>query len=171
MKETTAEVWIGPDQSQGWYSTKGGINPNHLMLLRENDSPAWLLMPGNFQDTNASIRGPYPVWVPTKRALEDALLMFAILCAELPSIRRMFEERSGTTEKDQVNLVALFPDGVPEALYLECKAHLQRFHVVISANQRSLAIDNCSAMADYTGLNMDVRITAPEFSREPLRGV
>ena len=164
MKETTAEIWIAPDQSKGWYSTNGGLNPTHLMLLRENDYPAWLLLPGNLHDSNVELKGPHPVWVPTRRALEDALLMFAVIKLEIPSVCEMFEQLGGARKRDQLNLDSLFLDGVPETLYQECKTQLQNLHVVISANDRSLARGNCSAMASYTGLNMDVRLTAPEFS-------
>lgn len=164
MKETTAEIWIGPDQSKGWYSTNGGLNPTHLMLLRENDYPAWLLLPGNLHDSNVELKGPHPVWVPTRRALEDALLMFAVIKLEILSVCEMFEQLGVPLERDQLNLNALFPDGVHETLYQECKTQLRNLHVVISANEGSLARGNCSAMVAYTGLNIDVRLSVPEFS-------
>lgn len=169
MRETTAEIWIGPDQSNGWYSTNGGLNPSHLMLLRENDSPAWLLLPGNLHDTNVEIGGPHPVWVPSRRALEDALLMFAVMKLEIPRVCEIFEQLGGSTDRDQLNLGNLFPDGVPETLYQECRTQLQNLHVVISANERSLARGDCSAMTSYTGLNVDVRLTVSEFSRKSSR--
>ena len=91
MRETTAEIWIGPAQSSEFMGTQGGINATYLLLLRENSRPAWMLMPGNLYDSKPPVLSKPKVWVPTgNHPTEDALLMFAILGAKNHSVKAVF---------------------------------------------------------------------------------
>ena len=158
MRETTAEIWIGPDQSNGWIGTQGGINATHLLLLRENSRPAWLLLPGNLYDTRPPKFGPAIAWVPTPRnPVQDALLQFSVMGARVPEIRDLFDQFDKSRSKARIDLADKFPEGVPAELYLSMKQHLVGWHVVVSVGSGSLANEDLDQLTEYQGLNLDIR--------------
>jgi hypothetical protein len=68
MATITASVLIGTA-----HRYHGGINPTHLLLLSENDRPAWQLTPLHTSE-------PKTVWIPTvENMLDDGLLMVGML--------------------------------------------------------------------------------------------
>ena len=158
MRETTAEIWIGSDQSNGWMGTQGGINATHLMLLRENSRPAWLLLPGNLYDSRPPSIGPAKVWVPTPRnPVQDALLLFSVMGARVPEIRAVLNEFEKSRSRSRIDLAAKFPGGVPSEVYSAVKRHLVGWHVVLSVGAQSLANKDLDQLTEYHGLNIDVR--------------
>ena len=160
MRETTAEIWIGEDQSTDWMGTKGGINARYLMLLRENSRPAWMLLPGNLYDTKPPIIGSPKVWNPTiENPIHDALLFFAVMGAKVPEVRAVFNEFEKSRSKSRIDLAAKFPRGVPKQIYSASQRHLNGWHVVVSAGSYSLASRNLDALSLYPGLNIEVRST------------
>ena len=160
MRETTAEIWIGGDQSSDWMGTMGGINPTYLMLLRENSRPAWMLLPGNLYDTNPPILGSPKVWNPTiENPIHDALPLFAVMGAKVPEIRAVFNEFEKSRSKNHLDLEAKFPRGVPKQIYAASQRHLNGWHVIVSAGSYSLANRNLDALSLYPGLNIEVRTT------------
>jgi hypothetical protein len=160
MRETTAEIWIGPDQSTSFMGSSGGINATHLMLLRENSRPAWMLLPGNLYDTKPPTIGPAKVWVPTpKRPLEDALLLFAVMGAKVPEVRAVFNEFEKSRGKSRLDLAEKFPRGVPKQVYEASRRHLNGWHIVVSVGNYSLACADLESLKRYSQLNIEVRET------------
>lgn len=160
MRETTAEIWIGRDQSTDWAGTKGGINATHLLLLRENSRPAWMLLPGNLYDSNPPSIKSSKVWIPTQEnPIQDALLLFAFLGAKVPEIRAVFNEFEKSRVKSRIDLPAKFPRGVPKSIYTASQRHLKGWHVVISAGSYSLAFRDLEVLSKYSGLNIEIRVT------------
>ena len=160
MRETTAEIWIGPAQSSEFMGTQGGINATHLLLLRENSRPAWMLMPGNLYDSKPPVLSKPKVWVPTgNHPTEDALLMFAILGAKNHSVKAVFEEFEKSCTRNRLDLDDLFGKGVPKEVYAACQRHLADWHVVISVGSYSLAKRDLSALKKYKHLDIEVRET------------
>lgn len=161
MRETTAEIWIGPDQSSDWMGTQGGINATHLLLLRENSQPAWMLLPGNLYDAKPPTIGPAKVWVPTpKTPIQDALLLFAVMGAKVPEVRAILNEFEKSRSKSRLDLAEKFPRGVPKQIHDACRRHLNGWHVVISAGDYSIAAADLNELQNYRGLRTEVRLTS-----------
>ena len=166
MRETTAEIWIGPDQSAERLGTQGGINATHLLLLRENSRPAWMLLPGNLYDTKPPTLGPAKVWVPTpKTPVQDALLLFAVMGAKVPEVRAVLNEFEKSRGKSRLDLSERFPRGVPKQVHDACRRHLSGWRVVISVGDYSLATRDLASTVEYTGLTAEIRVTARSGSR------
>ena len=160
MRETTAEIWIGKDQSTDWMGTQGGINASHLLLLRENSRPAWMLLPGNLYDSEPPLIKSSKVWNPTlENPVQDALLLFAVLGAKVPEVRAVFNEFEKSRVKSRIDLGAKFPRGVPKSVYRSSQRHLKGWHVIVSAGSYSLAFRDLEALSQYSGLNVEVRVT------------
>lgn len=160
MRETTAEIWIGPDQSSDWMGTQGGINATHLMLLRENSRPAWMLLPGNLYDAKPPTIGPAKVWVPTaKNPIQDALLLFAVMGAKVPEVRAVLNEFEKSRSKARLDLDDKFPRGLPKQVYEACQRHLKGWQVVVSVGSYSLARADLESLKRYSQLNVEVRET------------
>ena len=160
MKETTAEIWIGHAQGSEFMGTQGGINATHLLLLRENSRPSWMLMPGNLYDSHSPELGKPKVWVPTaNHPTEDALLMFAILGAKNRSVKAVFEEFEKSRTRNRLDLDDLFAKGVPKEVYAACQRHLSDWHVVVSVGSYSLAKRDLSALKKYKHLDIEIRET------------
>jgi hypothetical protein len=162
MHETTAEIWIGHDQSSEWMGTQGGINPTHLMLLRENSRPAWMLLPGNLYATKPPTIGPAKVWVPTaKNPIQDALLLFAVMGAKVPEVRAVLNEFEKSRTKNRLDLDDKFPRGLPKQVYEANQRHLKGWHVIVSVGNYSLARADLGTLRKYSYLNVEVRETRP----------
>jgi len=160
MRETTAEIWIGEDQSSDWIGTQGGINATHLLLLRENSRPAWMLLPGNLYDSKPPLIKPSKVWNPTlENPIQDALLLFAVLGAKVPEVRAVFNEYEQSRSKSRIDLSAKFPRGVPKSIYAANQRHLKGWQVIVSAGSYSLASRDLDALSMYSGINCEVRVT------------
>ena len=160
MRETTAEIWIGKDQSTDWMGTQGGINASHLLLLRENSRPAWMLLPGNLYDSEPPLIKSSKVWNPTlENPVQDALLLFAVLGAKVPEVRAVFNEFEKSRVKSRIDLGAKFPRGVPKSVYRASQRHLKGWHVIVSAGSYSLAYRDLESLSQYSGLNVEVRVT------------
>lgn len=160
MRETTAEIWIGTAQGSDFMGTQGGINATHLLLLRENSRPAWMLMPGNLYDSKPPVLGKPKVWVPTaNHPTEDALLMFAILGAKNLSVKAVFEEFEKSRTQNRLDLDDLFGKGLPKEVYAACQRHLANWHVVVSVGSYSLAKRDLSALKKYKKLDIEIRET------------
>lgn len=160
MRETTAEIWIGRDQSSEWMGTQGGINASHLLLLRENSRPAWMLLPGNLYDAKPPTIGPAKVWVPTpKTPIQDALLLFAVMGAKVPEVRAVLNEFEKSRSKSRLDLAEKFPRGVPKQVHDACRRHLNGWQVVVSVGAYSLASTDLEALSSYGGLNLEIRTT------------
>ena len=160
MRETTAEIWIGEDQSSDWIGTQGGINATHLLLLRENSRPAWMLLPGNLYDSKPPLIKPAKVWHPTlENPIQDALLLFGVAGAKVPEIRAVFNEFEKSRTKSRIDLPARFPRGVPKSVYAASQRHLRGWHVIVSAGNYSLASRDLDALSLYSGLHVEVRVT------------
>jgi len=160
MRETTAEIWIGQAQNSEFMGTQGGINATHLLLLRENSRPAWMLMPGNLYDSKPPVPSKPKVWVPTgNHPTEDALLMFAILGAKNRSVKAVFEEFEKSRTRNRLNLDDLFSKGVPKEVYAACQRHLSDWHVIVSVGSYSLAKRDLSALKKYKHLDIEIRET------------
>jgi hypothetical protein len=160
MRETTAEIWIGEDQSTDWMGTQGGINASHLLLLRENSRPAWMLLPGNLYDSEPPLIKSSKVWNPTlENPVQDALLLFAVLGAKVPEVRAVFNEFEKSRVKSRIDLGAKFPRGVPKSVYRASQRHLKGWHVIVSAGSYSLAYRDLESLSQYSGLNVEVRVT------------
>ena len=164
MRETTAEIWIGEDQSSDWVGTQGGINATHLMLLRENSRPAWMLLPGNLYDSNPPLIKPSKVWNPTlENPIQDALLLFAVLGAKIPEVRAVFNEFEKSRSKSRIDLSAKFPRGVPKSIYAASQRHLKGWHVIVSVGSYSLASRDLDVLSKYSGLNVEIRQSQRPF--------
>ena len=160
MRETTAEIWVGPAQGADFMGTQGGINATHLLLLRENSRPAWMLMPGNLYDSKPPVLGKPKVWVPTaNHPTEDALLMFAILGAKNLYVKAVFEEFEKSRTRNRLDLDDLFGKGVPKDVYAACQRHLADWHVVVSVGSYSLAKRDLSNLKKYKKLDIEIRET------------
>jgi len=160
MRETTAEIWIGRAQGSEFMGTQGGINATHLLLLRENSRPAWMLMPGNLYDSKPPLLGKPKVWVPTaNHPTVDALLMFAILGAKNHSVKAVFEEFEKSHTRNRLDLDDLFGKGVPKEVYAACQRHLADWQVIVSVGSYSLAKRDLSALKKYKHLDIEIRET------------
>lgn len=160
MRETTAEIWIGSDQSSEWMGTQHGINASHLLLLRENSRPAWMLLPGNLYDAKPPTIGRAKVWVPTpKNPIQDALLLFAVMGAKVPEVRAVLSEFEKSRSKARLDLDDMFPRGLPKQVYEACQRHLKGWRVVVSLGDYSLANVDSSALKLYKGLSVELRRT------------
>lgn len=158
MRETTAEMWIGPNQSSSWAGTQGGLNATHLLLLRENSRPSWLLLPGNLHDSKPPVVGPAKVWVPTPvRPVQDALLLFALMGAKVAAVLEVFKGYDKTRNRSRFDLVEKFPRGLAEEIYTACQLHLNDWHVVLSVGKNSLANQDLNQLDRYRGLNVEIR--------------
>lgn len=140
---------------------QGGINPTHLMLLRENSRPAWMLLPGNLHDAPLPRIGPAKVWVPTpKNPVQDALLLFAIMGAKVPEVRAVFNEFEKSRSKSRLDLAARFPRGLPKQVYEACQRHLFGWHAVVSAGIGSSAHADLHELSAYKGIRTEVLTNA-----------
>jgi hypothetical protein len=158
MRETTAEMWIGPDESSSWAGGQNGINATFLLLLRENSRPSWLLLPGNFYDRNPPFIGPSKAWIPTQSSpAQDALLLFAVLGAKVPEIRAVFNSHEKARGRNNLDLSERFPGGLPKDIYTKCQEHLFGWKIVLSVGKHSLANEDINELGSYKGLNIDVR--------------
>jgi hypothetical protein len=147
--------------------TNGGLNATHLMLLRENSRPAWMLLPGNLYDAKPPTIGPAKVWVPTlRRPIEDALLLFAILGAKVPEVRAVFNEFEKSRSKSRLDLSERFPRGLPRQVYEASRRHLDGWHVVVNIGDYSLATADVDELVKYRGLTVELRRTSP-ISNKP----
>lgn len=161
MGETTAEIWIGPAQGSMWMGTQWGLNATHLMLLRENSRPSWMLMPGNLYDSPPPILGKPKVWVPTfNHPIEDALVLFAVMGAKVPEVRAVLGEFEKSKNKSRLDVDALFPKGFPKEVYLTNQKNLRDWHLVISASNGSHAKQDLGALKKYKGLEIEIRQTS-----------
>ena len=169
MRETTAEIWIGPDQTTDFMGTSGGINATWLMLLRENSRPAWMLIPGNLHDSEPPNHQSPRVWVPSRdRSLEDALVMFAVCGAEDPSVIAMVRQFVAADSLDAIDVGVLFPDGLPDQIYEISYQALRNWHVIVSAGEYSLIARQMESLRSFTGLSIEARTTF--FRADPLTG-
>ena len=160
MRETTAEIWIGPAQGSEFMGTQGGINATHLLLLRENSRPAWMMMPGNLYDSEPPVLGKPKVWVPTaNHPTEDALLLFAILGAKNRAVKAVFNEFEKSRSRNRLDLDHLFAKVVPKEVYAACQRHLADWHVIVSVGSYSLAKRDLSVLKKYKQLDIEVRET------------
>ena len=161
MRETTAEIWIGPAQGSSWLGTQGGINATHLLLLRENSRPAWMLMPGNFYDSKPPQLGRPKVWVPThSRPLEDALLLFAVMGAKVAEVRAVFGEFEKSSSRTRLDLDSSFPKGLPRQVYVASQRHLQGWHLIANIGDYSFAKKDLASLKKYKGLDIEIRRTS-----------
>jgi hypothetical protein len=160
MRETTAEIWIGPAQGSEWIGTQGGLNATHLLLLRENSRPAWMLLPGNLYDSKPpELRRP-KVWVPSyPHPIEDALLLFAVMGAKVPEVRAVLGEFEKSRNRMRLDIDAMFPKGFPRQVYAANQKNLKDWHVVVSVGDSSLAKKDLDALKKYKGLDIEVRET------------
>lgn len=160
MRETTAEIWIGPSQGEEFLGTQGGLNATHLLLLRENSRPSWMLMPGNLYDVEPPTLGRPKVWVPSfSHPIEDALLLFAVMGAKVPEVRAVLSEFEKSRNRSRLDIDAAFPEGFPRQVYLTNQKHLNGWHVVVSASNGSHAKRDLSALKRYKGIDVEVRET------------
>lgn len=160
MRETTAEIWIGPAQGSDWMGTQGGINATNLLLLRENSRPAWMLMPGNFYDSKPPVLGRPKVWVPSfGHPVEDALLLFAVMGARIPEVKAVLAEFDKSKSRNRLDVDSLFPKGFPKQVYAANRRHLKDWHVVVSVGDYSYAKRDLKALKKYEGLDIEVRQT------------
>ena len=160
MKETTAEIWIGEAQGSEWMGTQGGLNATHLLLLRENSRPAWMLFPGNLYDAKPPQIGRPKVWIPSyKHPIEDALLLFAVMGAKVPEVRAVLGEFDKSPSRTRLDIDEKFPNGFPKQVYVANQRHLKGWHVVVSAGDGSHAKKDLDALKKYKGLDIEVRET------------
>jgi hypothetical protein len=165
VRETTAEIWIGPDQLSGWTGTERGINATHLMLLRENSRPAWLLLPGNLYDSQPPTIGPAKVWIPTLlNPVQDALLFFSVIGAKIPEVCVALDQLEKSRSRGRFDLLDTFPTGVPSELYSVVQRHLVGLRVVVSVGAQSLANKDLSALTEYHGLSIDIRTSIKKLN-------
>ena len=160
MRETTAEIWIGPSQAKSFIGTQGGLNATTLLLLRENSRPAWMMMPGNLYDSKPPRLGKPRVWVPTSsHASEDALLMFAILEAKSPEVKAVFSEFEKSRDRNRLDLDRRFAKGLPKVVYTTCQNHLSGWHLIVSVGRYSLAKRDLAVLKKYRKLDIEIRET------------
>lgn len=160
MRETTAEIWIGPSQGSDWMGTQGGLNATHLMLLRENSRPAWMLMAGNLYDSKPPELGRPKVWVPSyPHPIEDALLLFAVMGAKVAEVRAVLGEFEKSRNRTRLDIDASFPKGFPRQVYAANQKHLKDLHVVVSVGEGSHAKKDLDVLMKYKGLDIEVRET------------
>lgn len=161
MRESTAEIWIGPDQSADFMGTGGGLNPTWLLILRENSRPAWLLVPGNLYDSTPPVIGTPKVWIPSPdRPIEDALVMFAICGLEDTEVLSVLREYVVNQGLDSFDVGEVFPEGMPEAIYEIARRRLDGLHLVASVGEYSLASNNLEALDHYDGMTVEIRTTS-----------
>lgn len=140
--------------------TQAGLNATHLLLLRENSRPAWMLMPGNLYDANPPVLGRPKVWVPSyAHPLEDALLLFAVMGARVPEVRAVLSEFDKSRNRSRLDVDALFPKGFPRQVYVANQKHLSGWHVVVSVGNGSHAKKDLEILKKYKGLDIEVRET------------
>jgi len=167
MRETTAEIWIGRAEGSDWMGTQGGLNASHLLLLRENSRPGWMLMPGNLYDSKPPQLDRPKVWVPSHlHPLEDALLLFAVMGAKVPEVRAVLGEFEKSRNRTRLDINALFPKGFPRQVYEANQKYLKGWHVAVSACNGSLAKKDLDALKKYKGIDVDVRETTSFQRRE-----
>lgn len=160
MRETTAEIWIGPSQGSDWMGTQGGLNATHLMLLRENSRPAWMLMAGNLYDSKPPELGRPKVWVPSyPHPIEDALLLFAVMGAKVAEVRAVLGEFEKSRNRTRLDIDASFPKGFPRQVYAANQKHLKDLHVVVSVGEGSHEKKDLDVLMKYKGLDIEVRET------------
>jgi hypothetical protein len=161
MRETTAEIWIGPAQGSSWSGTRGGLNATHLLLLRENSRPAWMLMPGSFHRAKPPVRGKPKVWIPTSsHPLEDALLLFSVLGARIPEVCAVLREFEKSRSHMRLDLDSSFPRGLPQQVYASNQRHLQGWHFVANIGDYSFAKKDLDSLRKYKGIDVEVRRTS-----------
>ena len=160
VRETTAEIWIGPDQSTDWIGTQGGINSSHLMLLRENSRPSWLLLPGNLYDARPPQIQPVSAWIaPPDRLIQVGLLMFAVLGARVPEVAEALMGQSKWEQQSNLDLDRLFPTGIPDSTHEICRESLRGWHVIVSVGSGSSAYVDKDSLGAYRYLTTEVRET------------
>lgn len=160
MRETTAEIWIGPSEDSNWVGNTDGINATHLLLLRENSRPAWMLMPGNLYDSTPPNLNRPKVWVPSsKHPVEDALLLFAVMGAKTPEVKAVFSEFVKSTSRARLDIDSNFPGGFPKQVYLANRRHLKDWKVIISMGNSSHANVDIAVLEKYKFIDFEVRTT------------
>lgn len=141
--------------------TTVGLNATHLMLLRENSRPAWMLLPGNLYDSKPpDLRRP-KVWVPSySHPIEDALLLFSVMGAKVPEIRAVLGEFEKSHNRSRLDIDAAFPDGFPRQVYRSNQKHLKGWHVVVGLSDGSHANKDLEALSRYKGIDVEIRTTS-----------
>ncbi len=158
MPETTAEMWIGPNQSSSSVGTQGCLNVIHLPPLRENSHPFSLLLPGNLQDFKPPVVSLAKVWVPTPvRPRQDGLLLFALMGTKVAAVLEFFKGYGRTRSRSSFDLVEKFPRGVAKEIHTVCQQHLNDRHVVLSVGKNSLANQDLNQLDRYQGLNLEIQ--------------
>jgi hypothetical protein len=168
VKETTAEIWIGPAHESEWMGTQGGLNATHLLLLRENSRPKWMLMPGNLYDVKPPELSRPKVWIPSySHPMEDALLLFAVMGAKVSEVRAVFGEFEKSRSRSRLDIDSSFPKGFPRQVYAVNQRYLQGWHVVASIGHTSHAKKDLDALRKYRGIDIEIRETT-SFRRATL---
>ena len=140
--------------------TQGGLNATHLLLLRENHRPAWMLMPGNLYDSKPPALGRPKVWVPSMtHPIEDALLLFAVMGAKIAEVKAVLGEFEKSRSRNRLDIGDNFPNGFPKQVYSTNQKHLKDWHVVASVGSYSLAKRDLESLTKYKGLDVEVRET------------
>lgn len=148
--------------------TQGGLNATHLLLLRENSRPAWMLLPGNLYDSKPPVIGRSKVWVPSYRhPLEDALLLFAVMGAKVPEVRAVLGEFDKSRNRSRLDIDASFPKGFPREVYAANQKHLKGWHFVVSVGDASHAKKDIDALKKYKAIDIEVRETT-RFQRSAI---
>lgn len=167
MRETTAEIWIGPAQGSDFMGTQGGINATYLMLLRENSRAAWMLMPGNLYDSKPPVLASPKVWVPSAtHPLEDALLQFAVLGAKVPEVVAVFREFVKTRSVSRYDVDGAFPKGFPAQIYRANRTFLKDWHIVVNVGDYSLGRRDIESLEKYKRIDIEVRQTTKQYCRD-----
>lgn len=158
MPETTAQMWIGPNQSSSLVGTQGGLNAIHLLTPRENSRPLSLLLPGNFQDFKPPVMSLAKVWVPTPvRSGQDGLLLFALMRTKVAAVLEGFEGYGKTRSRSRFGLVGKIPRSMAKEIHTACQQHLNDWHVVLSVGKNSLANQVLNQLDRYQGFNLEIR--------------
>lgn len=163
MRSTTAEIHAGPAQHDNFMGPGAGLNPTCTALLRENHSPAWVLLPAALYDTEPPDLTTRPVWIPASAdtVLEDGILLVAALGLRQPQILAQVQARIPQLDRPRLNLAELDPAD-HAALLATCRRDLRGVHLVVNAYSRSMILPSLPTLGSY---DIDLEVCTPQFTR------
>lgn len=157
MRSTTAELMISPPEGRDFIGPAAGLNPTHYLLLRENSTPGWLLVPGDMYNPEGD-RSQTQACIPSHRVLEDGLVFAAACAVGLPSVRASFGKVVDLTASH----IQIPPHGLPEDVYETCARSFSDAHIAIVNWHGSLIERDLPLLSQY---GFDLELFRPSFSR------
>ncbi|ABP65727.1 hypothetical protein Csac_0073 [Caldicellulosiruptor saccharolyticus DSM 8903] len=164
MGTVTCSVLVGTS-----HQNHGGIIPEYILNLWENDKPAWVLrkisQENRFEDDKKNSTDSTIVWIPTvENMFEDALLMIGIYILR---DKNLVELAKKYFKKDLSERLMLYQDIDQqnlEKLYETCRKITANYKIVVSVlDDSSINKERLKCLYDYS---MDCEVLKTIYIRE-----